>query len=131
MKTVLLLLAVGMLLVGCESRHDHNLFKPEIPDATFASPGRTEASEVKADLETSIKCPGTEYGHSPCVDMDGTFEGWGFVNEDVVLAAPKFPMAKADPDPTEDAADSDGGLNKSSFGDPNDTDYAGDPTADD
>lgn len=80
------------IMIGC-SEQNHNFFKPEIPDVTYAVPGDPTADDsrilpenVKAILDTNIRC----YGPMPCIDMDGTFEGWGFVDDGAYYAAPSI-----------------------------------------
>ncbi len=96
MKKALFTALFGILLftLGCGQDHGHNFFKPEVQDVTYAMPqsgdptaddiGKYDPSQVKAELDINIRC----WGPVPCIDMDGTWEGWGFVDNDAYYAAP-------------------------------------------
>jgi hypothetical protein len=108
MKRAILLSAVVLLLVGCGSDPNHPFFKPELSGVTYAvqSVGdptaddvRANPQDVKAVLDVNIRC----YGPMPCIDMDGTWEGWGFVDDGAYYAAPKIERpAPSAGDPTAD-----------------------------
>jgi len=89
MKRLMLFLISCLLMVGCGPDANHPFFKPEISGATYAVP-KNETQNVKAELDINIKCPGSEYGHMPCIDMDGTWEGWGYLDNDATYCAPRL-----------------------------------------
>lgn len=86
MKGLLLAAVVLLVLSGCGSDPNHPFFKPEISGANYAAPLNASPADVKALLDVNIRC----YGPQPCIDMDGTFEGWGFVDDGAYYAAPKI-----------------------------------------
>ena len=80
----LLALVFAISLAGCGQNVKQPFFKPEISGATYAAPKRVPFTPI-------IVCNGST---NPCID-DGTWTGWGFVDDDSHNAAPKFHVIPA------------------------------------